>query len=102
VGLSDTATADPLSPFCFYVDCLVTNGFTFDKRGKLTRLGALPGSNNSSVAYGINAAGMAAGVSSTGSFDPATGFPETHAVFGLMTKSSISELWGERQAKPLP
>jgi probable HAF family extracellular repeat protein len=89
VGLADTAIADPLSPFCFYADCLVTNGYTLDKDGKLTALTALPGSNNSSVAYGINAAGMVAGVSSTGSFD-ATGFPETHAVVWI--KDQIIDL----------
>lgn len=80
VGLADTASADPLTPFCFYEDCMVTYGFTFDDKGKLTKLPALPGSNTSSVAYGVNRDGVVAGVSTTGAFDPATGFPLTHAV----------------------
>lgn len=80
VGLTDTASADPLSPNCFYSDCMVTNAFTFDLNGALTILPSLPGGSNSSVGYGINNDGLVVGVSSTGQIDPATGLPETHAV----------------------
>jgi len=83
VGLADTNIADPLAPFCFFADCMVTKGFTFDVLGTLKDLGSLPGGNTSSVAYGLNNDGVAVGVSSTGQFDPTTGFPKTHAVIWI-------------------
>jgi probable HAF family extracellular repeat protein len=77
VGFAATATADPFSPNCFY-DCFVDHAIKF-QYGTLTGLGALPGTN-SSVAIGVNDYGLIVGFSETGSVDPATGYPEYHAV----------------------
>jgi probable HAF family extracellular repeat protein len=78
VGLAATNTPDPFSPNCWY-DCFVDHALRFEN-GNLTDLGALPGSGNSSASYGINDFGLIVGVSENGSIDPATGYPEYHAV----------------------
>lgn len=80
VGTAATNTADPFSPNCFF-DCFVDHALRFEN-GTLTDLGALPGNsgNNSSASYGINDSGLIVGVSENGSIDPATGYPEYHAV----------------------
>jgi probable HAF family extracellular repeat protein len=78
VGGAQTDMADPFYPNCFFSNCLATYAFKFQD-GRLTNLGALPGSYNS-VAYGINDAGLVVGLSENGSIDPATGYPEYHAV----------------------
>lgn len=77
VGTANSAMADPFSPNCFF-NCYATYAFVFHD-GHLTNLGALPGASNS-AAYGINDKGLVAGLSETGSTDPATGYPEYHAV----------------------
>jgi probable HAF family extracellular repeat protein len=77
VGLAATDAADPFSPNCFF-DCFVTHALKF-QYGTLTDLGALPGTN-SSAAIQINDSGLVVGLSETGSVDPATGYPEYHAV----------------------
>ena len=78
VGGAQTNTTDPFSPNCIWSNCLVGDALTF-QNGSLTDLGALPGTNNS-FSYGINDFGLVVGVSENGSIDPATGYPEYHAV----------------------
>ncbi len=79
-GLTATNTADPFSPNCWY-DCFVDHALKFEN-GILIDLGALPGNsgNNSSASFGLNDSGLVVGVSENGSIDPATGYPEYHAV----------------------
>lgn len=78
VGGAQTDMADPFYPNCFFSNCFSTYAFKF-RDGRLINLGALPGSYNS-VAFGINDAGLVVGLSENGSIDPATGYPEYHAV----------------------
>lgn len=69
------------------------------QNGVLTDLGALT-STNSSYAYGINDAGVIDGLSETGAIDPATGYPEVHAV--VWKKGTITDLgtFGGAQSEP--
>lgn len=80
IGTSDTPTPDPFSPNCI-ADCFVKHAVLWQRRA-VTDLGALPGNNggNSSYAYAINNAGLVVGISENGAVDPATGYPEVHAV----------------------
>jgi probable HAF family extracellular repeat protein len=78
VGLADTQMADPFSPNCWF-DCFVGHAFTY-RNGALTDLGSLGASTNSSFANDINDLGIAVGVSENGAIDPASGYPEYHAV----------------------
>ncbi len=77
VGTASTSTADPFAPDCLF-DCNVDDAFVF-QNGKLTSLGALT-ATDSSWAFGLNDFGLVIGVSENGLADPATGYPEYHAV----------------------
>ena len=86
IGGAQTNASDPFSPNCMAdyflgFGCWVQHAFQW-KHGTLTDLGSLPGydGNNSGWAFAINNNGLIAGISENGSIDPATGYPETHAV----------------------
>jgi probable HAF family extracellular repeat protein len=96
IGGGQTTTPDPFNPNClgnlfFPPDCYVMHAFQWN-RGILADLRALPGNNgnNSSFASAINNDGLISGFSETGSIDPDTGYPETHAV--LWNKGKIRDL----------
>jgi len=76
VGAADTPTSD--SPDCFFDDCFIQHGFTWQK-GVMTDLGALPG-GNSSFPNWISETGWIVGVSENGQIDPLAGVPEIDAV----------------------
>ena len=76
IGGASNSTPDPFSPNCL-LDCFIAHALKFDE-GKLTDLGALPGTN-SSWAFAINDGGLIVGLSENGSYDPLTGFPAYHA-----------------------
>ncbi len=78
VGIADTSIPDPFDPACFY-DCFVVHAFQW-QRGDLSDMGALA-SGASSAPNSINASGVAAGLSETGTTDATAPFPpEFHAV----------------------
>lgn len=81
VGGADTPTLTP-EPGCFnpfnQPDCLISHAFVWSD-DHLTDLGTLP-EGNFSFAAAINRHGKIAGVSEISQHDPATGFPEYHAV----------------------
>src|SRR5579863_604941 len=87
VGAADTSMSDPFNPNC-WLDCYTAHAFSY-ARGSLTDLGSLSAGVNSG-AYGINAAGLVVGNSENGSVDPATGYPEYHAV--LWSNGMIGDL----------
>ncbi len=77
VGTASTSKLDPFAPNCLW-DCNVDVAFVF-QNGRLTNLGALT-PTNSSWAFGLNDFGLVIGASENGLADPATGYPEYHAV----------------------
>jgi probable HAF family extracellular repeat protein len=79
VGSADTAALDPFSgdPGCLSSPCHVNDAFEW-RDGVMTDLGALHG--YSAGIFELNGAGVGVGVSETGTLDPLTGAPETHAV----------------------
>ncbi len=83
-GIADTS-ADPL---CYFDDCFYPNAFQW-RKGVLTNLGTLPGSQWG-AANGISGNGLIAGASQNGENDPLSGFPEFRAV--LWNKGNISNL----------
>jgi probable HAF family extracellular repeat protein len=88
-GYADTSLADPFPNFCLW-DCDVVHAFRSRSDGGLTDLGALPG-GGSSVAIGISANGLIAGLSENGETDPLyAGLPEVHAV--LWEQGKITDL----------
>jgi probable HAF family extracellular repeat protein len=76
IGGADTPTSD--SPDCFFGDCFIQHGFTW-QNGVITDVGALPGVN-SSFPNEINDRGVIVGVSENGLIDPLVGGPEINAV----------------------
>jgi probable HAF family extracellular repeat protein len=84
VGQADTSVSDPnypnLNPYVgqFAPNPYIQHAFRW-RNGTLTDLGTLPGLNASSVS-GVNMMGQSAGVSTTGSIDPLTGWPAAMAV----------------------
>ena len=76
IGGADTPTSD--SPDCFFGDCFIQHGFTW-QNGVITDVGALPGLN-SSFPNEINNRGVIVGVSENGLIDPLVGGPEINAV----------------------
>ena len=81
VGQADTSVPDPNFPnFNPYLgqDPFIYHGFRWEN-GKLTDLGALPGTNDSGVGW-INDRGLAVGSSTNSLIDPLTGWPEEVAV----------------------
>lgn len=85
IGSLDTPMPDPFTPNCITAfgipDCYVKHAAVW-QRGQVTDLGALPGNSgqNTSFAAAINDDGLVTGISETGAVDPATGYPEAHAV----------------------
>ena len=79
VGSADTAALDPFpgDPGCLSSPCHVNDAFEW-RNGVMTDLGALHG--YSAGIFELNRAGVGVGVSETGTLDPLTGAPETHAV----------------------
>ena len=81
-GVAETTTADPyfpnFNPISFFPDPFVHHAFK-TKNGSLVDLGALPGTNSSSVNF-ISESGLVAGQSLNGATDPFTGWPEQDAV----------------------
>jgi probable HAF family extracellular repeat protein len=73
VGAGETTTLDPFAPYCFVADCSVAHTFRW-RNGVLTDLGGLT-SGASGNPNGINAAGVVAGISENGHFDPQSQFP---------------------------
>jgi probable HAF family extracellular repeat protein len=86
-GFADTSITDPL---CFFENppCLYPNAFQW-RNGRLTSLGALPGSLWS-VANWISGNGLVTGFSENSQTDPLTGFPEIRGV--LWQNGQISDL----------
>jgi probable HAF family extracellular repeat protein len=88
-GYADTSLSDPFPNFCLW-DCDVVHAFRSQSDGVSTDLGALPG-GGSSVALGISANGLIAGLSENGGTDPLyAGLPEVHAV--LWEQGKINDL----------
>jgi probable HAF family extracellular repeat protein len=82
VGQAETTVPAPPEDIGFvcYPGPNVNHAFEW-QHGKLTDMGALsPSENNCSDAYGINARGGMAGVSTNGQIDPLLGTPEFRAV----------------------
>jgi probable HAF family extracellular repeat protein len=80
-GLADTAVLNSnpnQNPYTIFGDAYLHHGFRW-KDGVKTDLGALPGSNSSSV-FWIDDRGLAVGGSLNGITDPLTGWNEEHAV----------------------
>jgi probable HAF family extracellular repeat protein len=84
-GTADTSTPDPL---CYLDDCFYPNAFQW-RKGVLTNLGALPGSQWSTTNW-ISGDGLIAGISLNDETDPLIGFPESRAV--LWQDSGIADL----------
>src|ERR1700690_32385 len=88
-GCADTSTPDPnypnFNPFNANVpggpfpDPFIFHTFQW-KKGVLTDLGALPGTNDSCAFY-VSGNGLIVGASGNGSIDPLTGWPEIEATF---------------------
>jgi probable HAF family extracellular repeat protein len=77
IATASTTTLDPY-PFTFQ-DEFIWHGMLSNATGVVRDLGALPGTNQS-LATGISANGLIAGISENGLLDPLTGFPEARAV----------------------
>src|SRR5271165_6490524 len=81
VGQADTSVLDPTFPTSnpyLGADPFIQHGFRWED-GRLTDLGALPGTNSSLVGW-INDRGLAVGSSANSLIDPLTGWPEEVAV----------------------
>lgn len=81
VGGADTGNPDPYAPNCYFFtpNCVVHHAFQW-KRGIMTDLGSLSGTNNSSFAWWVNDRGWVAGGAENGAIDPIAGVPEANAV----------------------
>lgn len=87
VAVGGSAISTPTSPSSNPLVCGGNTGavpFVFRalrwKNGTTTNLGALPGDNNCSSAFAVDAKGEIVGASENGAFDPQTGKNQTRAV----------------------
>ena len=77
IAFGDLAAPDPYAPNCLQ-NCFLSHAMKWEN-GVTTDLGALPGVNDS-LAFGISANGLIAGLSEDGVIDPLTNFPEVEPV----------------------
>jgi probable HAF family extracellular repeat protein len=77
IAFSSTAVADPLDPSL--QDGFIWHGILSNANGVVRDLGALPGSNQS-LATGVSANGLIAGLSGNSLLDPLTDFPQLRPV----------------------
>jgi probable HAF family extracellular repeat protein len=90
LGLADTSVPNddyPNDGFCGD-HALIGHAFSW-QHGRLTDLGALPGTNCSAV-YEVNAHGLGAGWSETGGYDNRTHAPTVHAV--LFARGRVTDI----------